>query len=208
MATSPTYTASCKSVSRIGASNWTTWDAAYQGSYNKGDSRLGCMLFSKLRNEVKWQRAKISKITLTITFGGAGGNAEKTLYLHRGTQTSFTGTGTAMKGDAIGNVKTNGKAYNTTNTITFDANTNATAFANLAAWLNEGDSLTLVVYHEETSAASAGSTNYLQINAASIVVEYSTSPVHVYDNDAWINTEVNVFSGGQWLAGEVNPIPS
>ena len=208
MATSPAYTATCSSVSKLSYSNWSAWSKATQGSYDKGDIRLGCFLFETLRKDMDWSKAKISRITLTVTFDGAGNNAEKTLYLHRGTQTSLTGTGTNMKGEAIGNVKTNGKAYNATRTITFDTTTNAGAFAKLAAWLNEDTSLTLVIYNNESSSSGAASTNYLQISAASMVVEYSTSPVYVYNNGAWINAEVNVFSGGQWLAGEVNPITS
>ena len=204
MAHSQTFTASCSSVSKLSYSNWSAWSVATQGSYNGGDVRLGCFLFKTLRNEVKWSSAKISKITMTLTFDGAGGNAEKTLYLHRGTQKSFTGSGTNMKGEAIGNVKTNGKAYNATRTITFDASTNATAFANLAAWLNNDESLTLVIYRNESSSSGSPSTNYLQVSAASMTVEYSTSPVYVYKNGEWINAEVMTYKTDAWVDGEVN----
>lgn len=204
MAMSQSFTASCSSVSKLSYSNWSAWTKATQGSYGGGDVRLGCFLFKNLRDSIKWKSAKISKITLTLTFDGAGNNAEKTLYLHRGTQKSFIGSGTDMKGDAIGNVKTNGKAFNATRTITFDATTNASAFVNLSAWLTDDESLTLVMYRNESSSSGAGSTNYLQVSAATMDVEYSTSPVYIYNSGIWGNADVQVYHNSTWITGEVN----
>lgn len=204
MAKSQIFTASCSSVSKLSYSNWSAWTQATQGSYNGGDIRLGCFLFKTLRDSINWTKAKINKITLTLTFGGAGGNSEKTLSLYRGTQKSFTGSGSNMKGEAIGNVKTNGKAYNATREITFDATTNASAFANMAAWLMKDDSLTLVIYRNETSASGEGSTNYLQVTAATMTVEYVTSPLKVYKDGAFHDGEVHVWNGSAWVDGSVN----
>ena len=208
MANSQSFAASCSSVSRLSYSNWSAWTKATQGSYGGGDVRLGCFLFKSLRDSVKWKNAKINKITLILTFDGAGNNAEKTLYLYRGTQKSFTGSGTNMMGASIGSVKTNGKAYNATRTITFDATTNAGAFANLAAWLTDDESLTLVIYRNESSSTDAGSTNYLQVSAATMTVEYSTSPVYIYNTGVWINADVQVFHNAAWIMGDVNIIRS
>lgn len=204
MANSLTFTANCSGVSKLSYSNWSAWSQATQGSYGGGDVRLGCFLFKTLRNEVKWASAKISKISLKLTYGGAGGNKEKNLSLYRGTQTSFTGTGTAMKGEAIGTVKTNGTAYNSTRTITFDAATNAAAFANLVAWLTTDTSLTLVIYRDEDSTSGSPSSNYLQVTAAEMTVEFTTSPVYIYSGGEWINAEVQVYTAGAWINGEVN----
>lgn len=203
MANSQSFTASCSSVSKLSYSNWSAWTQATQGSYNAGDIRLGCFLFKTLRNSVKWKNAKISKIMLTLTFGGAGNNKEKNLSLYRGTQTSFTGSGTAMKGDAIGTVKTNGTAYNSTRTITFDATTNAAAFVNLAAWLTTDTSLTLVIYRDEESSSGSPSSNYLQVTAAEMTVEFTTSPVYIYRSGAWVNAEVQVYKTDAWVDGDV-----
>lgn len=204
MANSQSFTASCSSVSKLSYSNWSAWTQATQGSYGGGDVRLGCLLFKTLRSGVKWPSAKISKITLTLTFGGAGGNKEKNLSIYRGTQKSFTGSGTNMKGEGIGTVKTNGTAYNSTRTITFDANTNSAAFVKFADWLNNDESLTLVIYRDESSSSGEPSSNYLQVTAATMTVEYSSSPVYIYDNGVWVNADVQVFHNAAWVTGEVN----
>lgn len=208
MAKTASFTAKCSSVSNVYQSNWSAWSVTKQGSYDAGEVRLGAFLFSNLRSTVKWAHAKISKITLTLKYDKAGGNREKTLYMYRGTQKSLTGTGNAMKGTAIGTVSTNGKAYDATRTITFDASTNAAAFANLAAWLTDDESLTLVLYRNESSESGTYSANYLQISAATMTVEYSTSPFYVYKDGAWINTETQVYKSDAWVDADATRITS
>lgn len=164
MAETLSFTGTCDSVSYLSASNWSAWDACFQGTYgSSGSPRLGAMLFSTLRSSTTWSSKNITQITFTLTFAKAGhGTREKTLYLYQGTQTSLTGTGTAMKGTAIGSIPTNGKAYGTTNTITFNSSTNSSAFTNLVSWLKNTSSTTLCLYTSEAYDSGYGySPNYL-----------------------------------------------
>jgi len=158
-------------VSRAAYSSWNIGDAI-QGTWTGGYPRVGAMLFSKLRDSVDWADQEITAIRLTLQFPKAGGSDEKTLYLYQGTQTELTGTGTAMLGTAIGNVPTNGSAYNSTRTIYFSPDSNAAAFANLVSWLQSGTSTTLAVYVNESATAYGWSENALYIRAATLSVDH------------------------------------
>ena len=158
-------------VSRAAYSSWNIGDAI-QGTWSGGYPRVGAMLFSRLRDSVDWADQEITAIRLTLQFPKAGGNDEKTLYLYQGTQTELTGTGTAMLGTAVGNVPTNGAAYNSTRTIYFSSESNAAAFAKLVSWLQSGTSTTLAVYVNESATAYGWSENALYIRAATLSVDH------------------------------------
>lgn len=156
-------------VRGLALSNWNS-SGAYQGQYTGSAPRVGVMLFGGL-HDINWREQSISKIELTLTFSGAGKSAEKTLSLYRGTKSGINGTGESMIGERIGDVKTNGTAYKSTRTITFSPNVNANAYIRLVAWMRSMTTNTLVIYRDEALDASY-SPNYLQITAASMVVEY------------------------------------
>lgn len=156
-------------VRGLALSNWNS-SGAYQGQYTGSAPRVGVMLFGGL-HDINWREQSISKIELTLTFSGAGKSAEKTLSLYRGTKSGISGTGESMVGERIGDVKTNGTAYKSTRTITFSPNVNANAYIQLVAWMRSMTTNTLVIYRDE-ALDSSYSPNYLQITAASMVVEY------------------------------------
>lgn len=156
-------------VRGLALSNWNS-AGAYQGQYSGSAPRVGVMLFGGL-HDVNWREQSISKIELTLTYSGAGKSAEKTLSLYRGAKSDIIGTGESMIGERIGDVKTNGTAYKSTRTITFSPNVNANAYIQLVAWMRSMTTNTLVIYRDEALDGSY-SPNYLQITAASMVVEY------------------------------------
>lgn len=203
MTESVMFSAKCSSTSNQYQSNWSAWSLANQGSYNEGAPRVGAMLFAALRNEIAWNECEINKISLTLTFNSAGGNKVKTLSIYQGTQTALTGTGQNMIGTAIGNVSTLAKAYDSTLTIEFDADTNAAAFANLVSWLQDTESLILALWRDEASEADTYSANYLQITAATMAIEYTSSPFYVYDEElGFVNAPAYVYTD----AGEFVPL--
>lgn len=190
-----TFTASLSSTSTTSQSDWTAWSACCQGSPDGGLPRVGAMLFPDLHKSANWARETIHRISLTLTFDASGTLREKTLYMFRGTQKTFTGTGSAMIGEVIGEVLTNGPAYETTQTITFDAETNADAFTNLVAWLSESEAPMLVFYNDKQTS----SIHYLQITAATMKIEYDSSPVYVRSNESWVSATPYVYANGKWV---------
>lgn len=158
-------------VARTSYSSWNT-SSASQGAVTGGYARVGALLFSKLREGIEWADQNITEIRLTLTFSQAGLNREKSLYLYEGTQNDLTGTGTAMRGASIGTVKTNGTAYNSTRTVYFSETENASAFANLVDWIQNGTTTTLALYVNEAASGYDWSTNYLHISAATISIDH------------------------------------
>jgi len=200
MADALNFSAQCSSVSRISYSNWNAWSLCTQGARGTDPARLGAMLFADLRQDMQWSESEISKISLTLTFNNAGGNRAKTLSLYQGTQTELTGSGTDMKGAAIGDVSTVEKAYNSTVTVVFDAENNADAFDNLVSWLKDTESLILVLYQDVTSTEGSYSQDYLQITAASLAVESTSSAFYVYDADTNpVNVPAYTYENGAWV---------
>lgn len=196
MSTTLSFTASTSSVTTAAKSNWSAWSVCQQGTYN-GNTRVGALLFSSLRDST-WSDKSISQITLTLTFAAAGRNSIKTLGMYQGTQTSFTGTGTAMLGTSIGSISTGSKAYSSTIILTFDSSTNTTAFTNLVSWLKDTSSLTLAFYVNE-SASSGYSTNYLQINSATLTVTYTSGIVKYGVDGSFVDCEVYYATGGSFV---------
>ena len=152
--------------------SYTSWNAsgAYQGMYKGSYPRVGVMLFGDLHS-VDWSSQIISKITAKLTFAQAGTDGEKTISLYRGAKSSISGTGESMIGAKIGDFKTGGDAYKSMLTIEFSAGKNASVFSGLVAWLQSMTTNTLTIYRNET-AGSSWSTNYLQITAAELTIDY------------------------------------
>lgn len=161
-------------VTNVNSNSWNT-KGAFQGQY-KGwsGSRVGAIIFDSLR-DITWSEQTISRIKLALTYAPAGANSSKTLKIYKGTKNTLTGTGSAMLGDLLGTVSSNGNAYNTTKTITFDANTNSTLFDNLKSYLINGSTKSIALYNAETAPSSGYSTNYLEVTGATIYVDYETA---------------------------------
>lgn len=160
---------SSKGFSKLGYNSWDT-SAASQGRYGSQPLRVGVLKFNTLLN-VDWADQVISEIRLSIVYASAGRNASKTLGLWCGTRDSISGSASGMIGSSIGDVPTNGSAYNTTRTITFSASSNASAFANFVDYLQTTANHTIVVYRNE-AVDGEYSYNYLKITGASIAIDY------------------------------------
>lgn len=201
MAETASFNAICDTVSSLNSSNWDSWDSgAYQGSYNAGTARFGALLFEGLRDSIDWRMADISKITLQLTFGAAGGNSKsKTLYLYQGTQTQITGTGSAMKGDEVGAIDTITYGYDCTEAIEFDVSANSAEYEGLVSWLTDTESLTLVLYEDAESESGSYSDGYLCITGATLTVEYTESPFYVYKDGGYINAIPYMYINGEWV---------
>lgn len=156
-------------VKRTSYSNWST-AGAMQGMYTGSYPRVGVMLFGDLHAE-KWSDKIISKISMELTFAGAGYNREKTISLYRGAKSTITGTGESMIGVKIGDFKTGGAAYKSTLTSVFSESTNANVFLQLVSWLQAAATNTLTIYRDETTSGTY-TDNYLQITAATLTIEH------------------------------------
>lgn len=151
----------------------TGWNAqgAMQGMWAEdGTLRTGAMCFDGLR-DVDWGSQSIFRIVLTMTFAGAGYGRGKTIGLYRGAQSDMAGSGAAMRGAAIGQFVTNGKAYRSVVTNVFDAENDPGVFAGLTAWLQQSASPILVTYIDEPGGAKY-SENYLRISACEMEITH------------------------------------
>lgn len=161
-------------VTNVNSNSWNT-KGAFQGQY-KGwsGSRVGAIIFDSLR-DITWSEQTINRIKLAFTYAAAGANSSKILKIYKGTKNTLTGTGSAMLGDLLGTVSSNGNAYNTTKTITFDADTNSTLFDNLKSYLINGSTKSIALYNAEPAPSSGYSTNYLEVTGATIYVDYEAA---------------------------------
>ena len=157
-------------VKSAGSSSWDA-SCASQGAYGTGSPRVGAILFPDLR-DVDWAQQDIHKITLKLTFAASGGGRTKTIGLYRGTKTAIDGTGSAMRGTAIGQYVTADTAYNKTIVNEFSAAKDAGTFDGLCGWLQNDSATTLVLYMDEQSGGSDYSRNYCKVTAAELNIDY------------------------------------
>lgn len=187
---------SLKFVRNPGSSSWES--TCYQGQYKGSDKRIGAMLYKTIR-DIDWSSYSIIKIEMTNTYKGSGSSTMtdgKILGLYRGNKTSITGTGTDMKGEAIGNVNTNGKAFSSTHTITFDNSNNNEAFSNLIDWLQHTKGNMLVTYMDEERGSSNYSRNYLSITSSSLKITYE-------EGISTFRADKNIFTIGESVSFEI-----
>ena len=174
-----TFTATANSNTTIGyalynSSSWKvgTTNGACQGAY-QGASRVGVMVFTGAGAALK--DTLISQIQLTVTSTASGGSSSgKILTIHKANHQSLnTGVqGSAQVGDTLGTLT--GKFYDNTVTHTLSESSNASLFANMKAYLAQGNSA-LVLYNGESTAADAerSSTHYVRVKTCSITVTYT-----------------------------------
>lgn len=163
-------------VDSVDASGWSHSVAcAMQGSRRSqwGKMRVGAVMFGGLFDGPDWSDAVISGITLAVTFGSDGKNAVKTLKLWTATRSTLGGTGSQMRGDAIGDVRTNVAAKSRSDSLVFSSSSNASAFEKLKSWLRARASTGLCLYVSEyPDSGEDYSDDYLSITAAAITVEW------------------------------------
>ena len=154
------------------SSSWT-WNIAYQGAWGKNRPYVGAILFSGLRSSVAWGDMDITAVRLWLKFGSGGASRSKTLGIYAASRSSIGGLGADMPAYGIGLVNTATNAWNTSETITFNATTNADAFAQFKAWLERGSTNALALFmNESASSSNTYSTNYLNIENAGIEIDY------------------------------------
>lgn len=158
-------------VKSAGSSSWDA-SAASQGAYGaSGKPRVGAILFPALR-DVDWPRQQINSIALKLTFGASGSSRTKTIGLYRGVGTAISGTGSALRGAAIGQYVTADTAFGKPITNRFSPAEDAETFAGLCSWLQQDASTILALYMDETAGDGEYSRNYCKITAAELTIDY------------------------------------
>ena len=157
-------------VKRTTYSDWD-FSGATQGAYGNNYPRVGVIRYEGLHSSVVWADQEISQITLMIRFLAAGSNSAKTLTFWRGAKSTINGTGQSMTGAAMGSISV-ANAYNGVRNITLSASSNASLFNAFVAWLQAGQSETLVIYRNEGAGSGDWSSNYLKLDATIIAIDY------------------------------------
>ena len=157
-------------VKRTSYSDWDS-SGATQGAYGNNYPRVGAIRYAGLHNSVVWADQEISQITVALRFLAAGSNSAKTLTFWRGAKSTINGTGQSMIGAEMGSVSV-ANAYNGVRDIVLSASSNPALFSAFVAWLQDGQTETLVVYRNEGAGSGSWSSNYLKIDATIIYIEY------------------------------------
>lgn len=157
-------------VKRTSYSDWDS-SGATQGAYGNNYPRVGAIRYAGLHNSVVWADQEISQITVALRFLAAGSNRTKTLTFWRGAKSAISGTGQSMIGAEMGSISI-ANAYNGVRNIELSASSNSALFSAFVAWLQDGQTETLVVYRNEGAGSGSWSSNYLKIDATIIYIEY------------------------------------
>ena len=157
-------------VKRTSYSDWDS-SGATQGAYGNNYPRVGAIRYAGLHNSVVWADQEISQITVALRFLTAGSNSTKTLTFWRGAKSAIRGTGQSMIGTEMGSISI-ANAYNGVRNIELTASSNPALFSAFVAWLQDGQTETLVVYRNEGAGSGSWSSNYLKIDATIIYIEY------------------------------------
>ena len=157
-------------VKRTSYSDWDS-SGATQGAYGNNYPRVGAIRYAGLHDSVVWADQEISQITVALRFLAAGSNSTKTLTFWRGAKSAISGTGQSMIGAEMGSVSI-ANAYNGVRNIELSASSNPALFSAFVAWLQGGQTETLVVYRNEGAGSGSWSSNYLKIDATIIYIEY------------------------------------
>ena len=154
------------------SSSWN-WDGAFQGAYGNQQPRNGAILFAGLRDSVSWPDMVIRAVRLWVKFGDAGGYRTKVLSIFGAARNSISGSGDGMRGMGICQVRTATNAWNTSESIYFDSANNTYALEAWRQWLQNTDSVGLVLYLNEAGASSRTySENYLILTNAGLEIDY------------------------------------
>ena len=170
MAITVSYSASMRTRKSTSSSNYKS-SAASQEFYENTYNFVGIVNFAgmSLTNKV------ITKIVLKVTAAqaGYGAGSTKTVYVRKSRyqEASRSGvTGANYVGDALGTFT--GSFYGNTTSYTFNATTNSTLFAAMAAYFQQGNN-TLTLYNPSPSKSSQGySNNYLQWDSCTMTITY------------------------------------
>lgn len=157
-------------VKRTSYSDWDS-SGATQGAYGNNYPRVGAIRYAGLHNSVVWADQEISQITVALRFLAAGSNSTKTLTFWRGAKSAISGTGQSMIGAEMGSISI-ANAYNGVRNIVLSASSNPALFSAFVAWLQDGQTETLVVYRNEGAGSGSWSSNYLKIDATIVYIEY------------------------------------
>lgn len=151
----------------------STWNSGYaaQGAAKAGQPRDGLMLYGNLRSSIAWADQAVSEVRLYLDFGTAGASRRKTIGLYASSRNSAGGTGSAVRGTYFGTFLTNSTTYGAKETVTFNENTNATVFAGLKNWIENGSTYGLVMFMNE-SEDSSYSDNFLNVDGSSLTIVY------------------------------------
>lgn len=158
---------------RSNSDTWYTGTNAYQGAYADQKPRVGVLMFSSLRSSIAWQDMAVKNVSLYLDYGTAGAARQKTIGLYATSRNSIGGEGIDMLGANFGQFYTSVSTYGNEETVAFNETTNAALFAKMAQWIENGTTNGIALYVNETTTGSNDySTNFLNVTAATIIVEY------------------------------------
>ncbi|MBO7669748.1 MAG: hypothetical protein J6S60_04075 [Oscillospiraceae bacterium] len=152
------------------SSEWNSGYAA-QGAAKNGQPRDGLMLYGGLRSSVNWADQSVTEVRLYLDFGTAGASARKYIGLYASSRNSAGGVGSAVRGTYFGQFQTSSTTYGAKETVTFNAMTNASVFAGLKNWIENGTTVGLVMFMNESNSSSY-STNFLNVDGSNIQIDY------------------------------------
>jgi len=107
-----------------------------------------------------------------LTFGAAGGEGNKHVCFYKAAKDEISGSISSMRGDSIGTVIVD-NAFDSTQTLTFDANANSELFQTFKSYFTSGRQ-TLILYQPTTRGTYSGGYcyDYLSITAATLTFNF------------------------------------
>lgn len=158
---------------RSNSGTWYQGTNAYQGAYADEKPRVGVLMFSSLRSGIAWQDMAVKNVSLYLDYGTAGAARQKTIGLYATSRNSIGGEGIDMLGANFGQFYTSVSTYGNEETVVFNETTNAAMFAKMAQWIENGATNGIALYvNETTTGSNSYSTNFLNVTAATITIEY------------------------------------
>lgn len=158
---------------RSNSDTWYQGTNAYQGAYADQKPRVGVLMFSSLRSSIAWQDMAVKHVSLYLNYGTAGAARQKTIGLYATSRNSIGGEGIDMLGANFGQFYTSVSTYGNEETVAFNETTNAALFAKMAQWIENGVTNGIALYvNETTTGGNSYSTNFLNVTAATIAIEY------------------------------------
>ena len=114
----------------------------------------------------------ITQIQMNVTFADAGGSSSKYLTFYKSAKESISGSISSMRGEAIGSLRV-ADAFNRTEKLTFNAETNAELFEKFKAYFMEGNRI-LIIYVPTTRGTYDGGYcyDYLAISAFTLTITF------------------------------------
>ena len=165
----------------------TSWasDYARQGKYDTILHR-GLIVFPSLANNVL-KGKNIKDIGLKFVCSSAGRSATKKAYFYTTTKTASGGSSTTWidSANAVGTLSA--AFYNATRTFPSLATSDASVFAKLKTFFeNGGQALGIFINESVTSSSVSYSSNYLSFTSVVMTITYEEGNIRRYNGNEWV----------------------